>query len=204
MHLTGGEVGMATAKKVTAKKATAQKTAAEAGGATREGKAAETNPPTQPAANKVAAKSTATKAVAKKSAASKAASDKYTDPALRDHIKADVMKGDKGGRPGQWSARKAQMVAHEYEAEGGGYKGGRDETQQSLTAWGAEHWKTKDGKPAEQADGMHRYLPEKAWEALSPAEKKATDQKKLAGDHEGKQFVANTASAVKARKRAQK
>ena len=51
---------------------------------------------------------------------------------------------------------------------------------------------------------MHRYLPEDAWKKLSPAEKKATDKKKLAGDHEGKQFIPNTAPAVKARKAAQK
>ena len=114
------------------------------------------------------------------------------------------MAGDKGGRPGQWSARKAQMVAHEYEAEGGGYKGGKDETQKSLTSWGDEHWTTSDGKPAEQADGMHRYLPEEAWKKLSPAEKKATEKKKLEGDHEGKQFVPNTKPAVKARKAAEK
>ena len=163
-------------------------------------------PAKKTAAKKVATAKTAapTKAPGTKAAAKKAAADKYTDPDLREHIKADVMQGDKGGRPGQWSARKAQMVAHEYEAEGGGYKGGPDATQQSLQHWGEEHWTTSDGKPAERADGMHRYLPEKAWDDLSSAEKKATEQKKLAGDHEGKQFVANTKPAVKARKAAKK
>lgn len=92
------------------------------------------------------------------------------------------------------------MVAHEYEAEGGTFLGGKDETQQSLTAWGDEHWTTRDGKPAEREDGMHRYLPEKAWEQLSPEEQKATDEKKLKADHKGKQFVANTAKAKQARK----
>lgn len=130
--------------------------------------------------------------------------DKYTDPALRERIKAKVVREDKGGRPGQWSARKAQMVAHEYEAAGGKYKGGKDEAQQNLTAWGDEHWTTQDGKPARRKDGMHRYLPEKAWEKLSPAEKRSTEKKKLAGDKRGKQFVANTGPAVKARRGAEK
>jgi hypothetical protein len=33
-----------------------------------------------------------------------------------------IKAGDKGGRPGQWSGRKAQMLAKEYAAKGGGYK----------------------------------------------------------------------------------
>ena len=114
------------------------------------------------------------------------------------------MREDKGGRVGQWSARKAQMVAHEYEAAGGKYKGGRDATQQNLTAWGDEHWTTQDGKPARRKDGMHRYLPEKAWDKLSPAEKRSTEKKKHSGDKQGKQFVANTGAAVKARRGAEK
>lgn len=46
----------------------------------------------------------------------------YTKPALRKRIFERVKAGSKGGRPGQWSARKAQMVAREYKAAGGGYK----------------------------------------------------------------------------------
>ena len=150
-----------------------------------------------------ASTATAPKKSAKKASAKQsAAADKYTDPALRDRIKQQITKGDKGGRVGQWSARKAQMVAHEYEAQGGTYKGGKDETQQSLTAWGDEHWTTSDGKPAGRADGMHRYLPENAWKELSPQQKKATDHKKVEADHKGKQFVSNTAPAKRARKAA--
>lgn len=46
--------------------------------------------------------------------------DKYTDPELRDEIKEEIHAGDKGGAPGQWSARKAQMMASEYKKRGGG------------------------------------------------------------------------------------
>ena len=48
--------------------------------------------------------------------------DKYTDPDLRDQVKEDVQQGDKGGAPGQWSARKAQMMASEYKKRGGGVR----------------------------------------------------------------------------------
>jgi len=46
----------------------------------------------------------------------------YTKPELRKRIFNRIKAGGKGGDPGQWSARKAQMVAKEYKAAGGGYK----------------------------------------------------------------------------------
>ena len=54
------------------------------------------------------------------------------------------MAGSKGGKPGQWSARKAQILAREYEEAGGGYKGGKDEKQESLEKWGKEDWSTRE------------------------------------------------------------
>ena len=155
------------------------------------------------AAKKTAGKKTAAKkAPARKTAGAKA--DNYTRPDLREKLKEEVIAGDKGGRPGQWSARKAQLLAHEYEAEGGGYKHPRNEAQQSLKAWGDEHWHTADGKQAIQGEETHRYLPDEAWKNLSPAAKKATDNKKVAGSKQGKQYVANTKTASAARKRSTK
>jgi hypothetical protein len=46
----------------------------------------------------------------------------YTKPELRKRIFNRIKAGGKGGDPGQWSARKAQMVAKDYKAAGGGYK----------------------------------------------------------------------------------
>ena len=46
----------------------------------------------------------------------------YTKPAMRKRIFNRIKAGGKGGNPGQWSARKAQMLAKEYKAKGGGYK----------------------------------------------------------------------------------
>ena len=160
-----------------------------------------------PAKKTTAKKAPAKKAPAKKTTAKKAAkgtSDNYTKPELREKVKAKIVAGDKGGRSGQWSARKAQLVAHEYEAEGGGYKHARSTAQKSLKAWGDEKWHTKDGKQAIQGKETHRYLPDAAWKKLSAAEKKATDKKKVAASKKGQQFVPNTPAAKTARKRASK
>ncbi len=46
----------------------------------------------------------------------------YTKPAMRKRIFNRIKAGGKGGRPGQWSARKAQMLAKAYKKAGGGYK----------------------------------------------------------------------------------
>jgi hypothetical protein len=46
----------------------------------------------------------------------------YTKPTMRKSLFNKIKAGDKGGKPGQWSARKAQMLAKEYKAKGGGYK----------------------------------------------------------------------------------
>ena len=69
---------------------------------------------------------------------------RYSKPELREGIKDRVMAGSKGGKPGQWSARKAQLVAQQYEKAGGGYKGGQSEEQKNLSNWTKEKWGTKD------------------------------------------------------------
>ena len=46
----------------------------------------------------------------------------YTKPSMRKRLFNRIKAGSKGGRPGQWSARKAQMLAKAYKAAGGGYK----------------------------------------------------------------------------------
>ena len=46
----------------------------------------------------------------------------YTKPGMRKSLFNSIKSGGKGGAPGQWSARKAQMLAKQYKARGGGYK----------------------------------------------------------------------------------
>lgn len=127
----------------------------------------------------------------------------YTDPALREQLKAVIQAGDKGGNPGQWSARKSQLLAKEYEKAGGGYQNKAPTPAQAhLTEWTEQDWQTSDGPPARRAGGTTRYLPKEAWDALSPAQKKATNVKKQTGSRAGEQHVNNTAAAKTARKQA--
>ena len=46
----------------------------------------------------------------------------YTKPAMRASLFKKIKAGSKGGDPGEWSARKAQLLATEYKKAGGGYK----------------------------------------------------------------------------------
>ena len=46
----------------------------------------------------------------------------YTKPTMRKQLFNSIKAGGKGGAPGQWSARKAQMLARAYKAAGGGYR----------------------------------------------------------------------------------
>jgi len=66
--------------------------------------------------------------------------------------------------------------------------------QMSLKEWAAQNWRTSDGSPSE---GKKRYLPDKAWGALSPAEKAATNRAKAQGNAQGKQFVAQPKAIAK-------
>ena len=123
----------------------------------------------------------------------------YTKPQLRESIKNRIMAGSKGGRPGQWSARKAQMLALQYKKAGGGYSGSKTGKQKSLSKWTKEDWGTKSGKPSTQGQKAtgERYLPKKAREALSAKEYAATSRAKREGTRQGKQFVKQPKSIAK-------
>ena len=59
-------------------------------------------------------------------------------------------------------------------------------SQRSLKDWVKQKWRTSDGKPSK---GKKRYLPDKAWKALSKSEKAATNTAKAKRNRKGKQFV---------------
>ncbi|MFY2563787.1 hypothetical protein ACN469_39725 [Corallococcus terminator] len=135
--------------------------------------------------------------------ATPARSGKYTRPALRELLKKRLTAGTRGGRAGQWSARKAQLLATEYEKAGGGYRGPKTGTQKSLTAWTREEWGTRTGSTRARSGGTTaRYLPKKAWSQLSARQKQATDRRKRVASRRGQQYVANTPAARRARKTA--
>lgn len=126
----------------------------------------------------------------------------YTKPDLRERLKEEIKRSSKGGSRGQWSARKSQLLTHEYEKQGGGYKtkGKRSSAQRSLKSWTDEKWQTQSGAArARHGRVTDRYLPKKAWDRLTPSEKRSTERKKREGSKAGHQFVSNTAAARAAR-----
>lgn len=111
-----------------------------------------------------------------------------TKPALWEAAKQEA-KSKMGGKH---SARAMQLAVSIYKKKGGGYKGAKSESNK-LSKWTKQDWKTSSGKPSE---GKRRYLPGKAWSALSAAQKAATNRAKAKGNKEGKQFVAQPKSVA--------
>jgi hypothetical protein len=108
-----------------------------------------------------------------------------SDPKLWEKVKRQVTAGEKGGRKGQWSARKAQLAVQEYKRQGGGYKGRRAKDN-ALSRWTEEEWGTRSGRKSTETG--ERYLPKKARSALSETEYARTTAKKRADTRKGRQF----------------
>ena len=108
-----------------------------------------------------------------------------TNQKLWEEVKAEVKEGEKGGKAGEWSARKAQLAVQEYKKRGGGYKG-RKSQDNSLTQWTKEEWGTESGKDSRQTG--ERYLPQQARERLSDEEYRATSEKKREDTRKGEQY----------------
>ena len=114
-------------------------------------------------------------------------------------IVAAVKAGSKGGKPGQWSARKAQLATQRYKKAGGKYSGAKTKAQKSLSKWTKEKWGTKSGKNSTQGSKAtgERYLPKKAREALSKKEYAKTSAKKRRDTKAGKQFSSQPKKIAK-------
>jgi len=88
---------------------------------------------------------------------------------LWERVKKEIMKSDKGGEKGKWSARKSQLAVQEYKRRGGEYSGKKSKDN-PLVKWTEQEWdyinpKLKRG----------RYLPEKVREQL-PTNVKISEQ----------------------------
>lgn len=118
---------------------------------------------------------------------------KKTNPSLWAKAKADA----KSRMGGKHSARAMQLAVKLYKQRGGGYSGAKSSANK-LSKWSKQDWTTSSGKPSE---GKRRYLPKKAWGALSAAQKAATNRAKAAGKKAGKQFVAQPKSIAKITKK---
>lgn len=119
-----------------------------------------------------------------------AATAKRSDPELWERVKTEVMAGDKGGAPGEWSAREAQFAVQEYKRRGGGYVG-KKSRDNHLVEWEREDWGTRSGHDSRETS--ERYLPRGAGKALTDAEYKRTSAKKRADAKAGKQLSTQPA-----------
>ena len=120
------------------------------------------------------------------------------DPAKWKRIVASVKAGSKGGKPGQWSARKAQLATLKYKSSGGGYKGNKSSSN-SLRKWTKEKWGTKSGKNSTQGPKAtgERYLPKKDRDKLTKKEYAATSRKKRQDTKKGKQYSSQPKKIAK-------
>jgi hypothetical protein len=112
------------------------------------------------------------------------ATAKKTNPELWNSVKEDVTRGSKGGRAGQWSARKAQLASQEYQKRGGGYEGGQS-SDNHLKAWTKQEWSTKSGEKSSETG--ERYLPKKARETISDSDYARSTANKRRDIRRGKQ-----------------
>jgi hypothetical protein len=121
-----------------------------------------------------------------------------SNPEKWKRIVSQVKASGKGGRPGQWSARKAQLATQKYKSSGGGYKGPK-KADNSLSRWSKEDWGTRSGKPSTQGSEAtgERYLPRRAREKLTASEYAATTRAKREGMRQGKQYVPQPESIKK-------
>ena len=126
--------------------------------------------------------------------------EKYTKPNLREKLKEEIKQSDKGGKPGQWSARKSQLLVQEYEKQGGGYKNDdKDADAKSLENWSDQDWQTASGDADAREDGKtKRYLPKEVWEQLNEDEKKEAKRTKEEASKKGEQHVAWTPAIKRA------
>src|SRR3954463_9302108 len=110
-----------------------------------------------------------------------------SDPELWERVKSEITAGEKGGKAGQWSARKAQLATREYQRRGSGYVGGNS-ADNHLGAWTREEWGTRSGR--ESLETGERYLPKAARAQLSRDEYDRSTAAKRRDLRRGRQFSA--------------
>jgi len=98
-----------------------------------------------------------------------------TEPFLWEKSKKTAMK--LYSKDNKWDARVAQQAVRIYKSMGGGYVGQKKKSN-SLSVWTEEKWMYH---PSDK-DKAGRYLPEKVWSKLSPAQVKTTNANKMRGD----------------------
>jgi len=105
------------------------------------------------------------------------------------------MRSSKGGRSGQWSARKSQLLVKAYEKAGGGYRGAKTKSAKSLSRWTKQKWTTKSGKKSSKTG--ERYLPERLVKSMSSSQYAYETRKKREATKAGKQSASYSKRTTK-------
>ena len=125
------------------------------------------------------------------------ATSKKTKPGLWKKVVASVKASSKGGRAGQWSARKAQLAVQKYKKAGGGYKGVKSSSN-SLSKWTKQDWGYVSPKDAQKPRTQRgRYLPKSVRESMTSSQKQEANRRKRAASKAGKQRASYQKSVAK-------
>jgi hypothetical protein len=112
-----------------------------------------------------------------------------TKPILWKRIVKEIKEGSKGGKPGIWSARKAQLAVHKYKSLGGDYTGTKKNN--SLVLWTKQNWGYIDNKKG------NRYLPKQIRNSLTQQEKIEENKRKRVATKLGKTRASYSISVLK-------
>lgn len=115
------------------------------------------------------------------------------DPALWKRIVAKYKRGTKGGKAGQWSARKAQLATLDYQSRFPSKRAayvGKKPRSNSLKVWTDQKWGTRSGRNSIQGRNAsgERYLDRRSLKSLTAAEYKRTTAVKRRSIRKRKQF----------------
>lgn len=116
------------------------------------------------------------------------------NPDLWKSVVAQVKSGSRGGKKGQWSARKAQLAVHIYKKHGGSYIGPKHRDN-SLVRWTEQDWGYLDpADPLKKRSKRGRYLPLAVKEAMSEKQKVHSNARKREASRRGKQYAPYSTS----------
>jgi hypothetical protein len=117
------------------------------------------------------------------------------DRELWKRIKDKWHYGEKGGQPGKWNARKAQLAVLEYKKLGGRYSTPRPSQKNSLVRWTKEDWGYIDGKKG------NRYLPAVVRARLTASEKQYENRLKRMASRRGEMRASWSGSVTRKMRR---
>lgn len=91
----------------------------------------------------------------------------YTQPELHQRLRDEILAADRGGAPGEWSARKAQLLTQEYRQAGGGYTFAKRSPGQS--------WPDAATSPEAESDDLSPARPQRGWTELRSGRRPAAE-----------------------------